>query len=198
MAKSTVIDQSTILSVDIQTAMYNRGLVPVTPPGLLTALAPATSRYLPGAVLDCSKPNQAIRNGNAINSVHDNQAYINVSGYRHRQVRTLAVSGTYPIAPRFDCESLFICPAAGNTTVTLNLTHADILPGMVFTFTRPNAAGNLVITMTNGVVMSPTDGSTGSTITITQYGHLTLRILASAVPGGPKAFIEDGTNFTVS
>jgi hypothetical protein len=198
MAKSTVIDQCTILTVDLQTVFYNRGLTPVTPPGLVTTLQSATAQYLPGNLVDCSKPSQAIRLGNNINTTHDNQVFINVGGYRYRQTRTLAVAGTYTIAPRADCESTFICPAAGNTTVNLNLTHADILPGMTFCFARPSAAGNLVINLTNGVVMSPTDGSTGATITITQYGHVVLRILGSAVPGGPKAFLEDATNFTIS
>lgn len=198
MAAVTTISQQAIETVDLQTVFYNRGVVDADPPYTGAVLPTLTSRYLAGNHLDNAKPSQAVRLGNMLNITHDTQAFISVSGIKWRQYRTLAVSGTYAIVPRSDCESVFIINSAGDTNVTLDLTDATLLPGMTFRFDRPTSVGNLIVTVSNGTIVNPSSGATGTIMTITQYGFVTLRILAGAIPSGPGAFIEESANCTVS
>jgi hypothetical protein len=197
MAQTLTTATHVFNSVDVQTVFYNRGTVPVSPPLAGTPIAAAASRTLPGNLLECDKPGMAARIGAELNAVHGAQAFVNVSGYNWRQYRTLTVSGTYDFVPRSDCETEFLIRTAGNTTVNIDLTHADILPGMRVRFSRPTSVGNLVVNFTNGTVMS-TAGASGTTITVTQYGHVTLMLLGSAVTGGPKVLILESLNATVS
>jgi hypothetical protein len=197
MAQTTTIGVQQFTSVDIQTVFYNRGTVAATPPRS-TPLSPATSRIQIGNLIESSSPGQAIRDGGVINAIHGRQAFISVSGYRWRQYRNLAVSGTYVISPRFDCESsLRMLNSAGDSAITFNLTDASLVPGMKFGVARLYSAGNLVITFTNGTIMG-LNGTTGSTLTITQYGHVVLRFLGGAVPSGPRIMLEEAVNATVT
>lgn len=197
MASTTTIGNQIIETVDIQTIFYNRGSTLVNPPGGGIGIAAASSRYLPGNQQDSGRQSGAIRLGNTINAIHDNQAFVSVSGWKWRQYRTLAASGNYAIVPRSDCESVFIINQAGATNVTLDLSDTTLLPGMKFKFDRPTSVGNLVITLSNGTVMD-TSGATGTILTITQYGFATIRILAGAVPSGPGVFVEEAANLTIS
>lgn len=197
MANTLTIGVQNFTSVDIQTIFYNRGSVVAAPPRDIP-LSPLASRVQVGNLVENYSRGLAIRAGSSINAIHGGQAFISVSGYRWRQYRQLAISGTYNLAPRFDCESyLLVLNSAGDSTVNINLTHADWLPGMTVGLGRLYSAGNLVINFTNGTVMGP-DGTTGATLTITQYGHVVLRYLGNAVTGGPKIMIEEGYNATVT
>lgn len=192
------IDEQQFTSVDIKTLFYNRGPVPAVAPFVNMPLEASASRIYPGNLLENSKPAVAMSRGGYFNTLHGTRAFLSVTGYQWRQWRTLEASGSYTIDPRFDCSSVFVISDAGNGTFSLDLTHASILPGMVFKFARPDSAGNLVVNLSNGNVVNPANGSTGTTLTVTQYGFVTLRVLGNAVPGGPKAFIEGSANCTVS
>lgn len=197
MAQTVTIDVQRFTSIDIQTVFYNRGTVVATPPRN-TPLSAGTSRAQIGNLIEGPSPGQAIRDGGVINAIHGRQAFISVSGYRWRQYRNLAISGNYTIAPRFDCSTyLLVLNSAGDSAIAMNLTHSDLVPGMTFAFGRLYSAGNLVITFTNGTIMG-LNGTTGSTLTITQYGHVVLRYLGGAVPSGPRIMLEEAVNATVT
>ena len=187
-----------LLTTDLQTVMYNRGTNPVNIPFESPPIPTLTSRALPGNHLESIGGSAATRMGNSLNAIHDNDAFLNVAGVRWRQWRPLADTDSYTIVPLTDCESGFVITVAGQAEITLDLTDANILPGMKFRFARPADAsiGNLIISLVNGNALNPATAVTGNTWTITRWGFLDLMMLGNAVPSGPKALVLNMSNTT--
>ena len=203
MSKTYSYDNFIVTTVDIKTVFHNRGLVAASVPNQIQ-IAPnpggasgniTASRVLTGNHIDICKPGASYKNAKNINAIHDNHAYVYVSGYRWKEYR--AVTGTSAIVPSKHTGTNFLSNAGAGATLTLDLNDPSILPGMVFGFAA-TGSGDLIVNLTNGTVIDPSDGTTGTSIIIPQHGFAVIRLIGNASAGGAKLFIEDADSVVVS
>lgn len=205
MSKTYAYSNFVVTTVDVKTVFHNRGstITPVPnqiplPANTGGAAAHLTaSRVLSGNHIDICKPGASYKNAKNINAIHDNHAYVYVSGYRWRQYRTLVAGQSLAFVPSRDTHSVFQNNAGTTATMTLDLNATGILPGMTFAL-EAHGAGTAVLTLTNGTIINPATGATGTTVTVSQYGYAVFRLVGNATAGGAKIFIEDALGAVVS
>ncbi len=204
MSKTYSYNNFNVTTVDIKTVFHNRGVLqaplpnqvplPQSPGGASGNII--ASRVLAGNHIDICKPSAAYKNAKNINAIHDNHAYVYVSGYRWKEYR--AVTSTSAIDPAKHASTYFLSNSGGGATLTLDLNDVGILPGMVFGFAA-TGAGDLVINLSNGSIINPSTGAIGTSIAVPQYGFAVLRIIGSAAAAGgvnEVVTLTEGTNIT--
>lgn len=205
MSKTYAYNNFLVTTVDIKTVYHNRGTIPTSVPNQIQ-IAPSpggstgnitASRVISGNHIDICKPGASYKNAKNINAIHDNHAYVYVSGYNWKQYRTLVAGQSYAFVPTRDTHSVFQNNAGTSATLTLDLNAVGILPGMKFAL-EAHGAGTAILTITNGTIINPATGATGTTVTVSQYGYAVIRLIGDASAGGAKLFIEDALGAVVS
>jgi hypothetical protein len=206
MSKTYSYNNFNVTTVDIKTVFHNRGTVPVSVPNQIQIAASpggasgniTASRVLSGNHIDICKPGASYKNAKNINAIHDNHAYVYVSGYRWKQYRTLVAGDSYAFVPTRDTHSVFNNNAGTSATLTLDLSDTSIIPGMCFGLAALGA-GTTILTLTNGSIVNPATGAIGTTVTVSQFGFAVIRLIGAAgALGGVNEVVTltEATNIT--
>lgn len=178
----------TTKTIDINTVYHNRGSTDLNLPDQLRIVANSgnnilSSRVVDGNRLDTAKLTSTRNINKMVEPIHDNLAYVYVGGYRWRQYRTLVAGQTYAFVPTQDTHTVFNNNAGSNATISVDLSDAAILPGMVIQLAA-FGAGSTILTLTNGAIVNPATGATGTTVTVATRGFAVIRFIGNAAAAG--------------
>lgn len=203
MSKTYSLTPLSVTTIDVATIYHNRGTTPLYLPDQIQIGANSgdeivASRVVEGNRLDTAKVAATQRINKVVEPVHDNLAYVYASGYRWKQYRTLVAGQTYAFVPAQDTHTVFNNNAGSNATVSVDLSNAAILPGMVIQLAALGA-GSTILTLTNGSIVNPATGAIGTTVTIAQRGFAVIRFIGNAAAAGgvnEVVTFTEGTNIT--
>lgn len=206
MSKTYSLTPLSVTTVDIKTVFHNRGTTPLYLPDQINIVPSpggssgdvTASRVVSGNRLDTAKLTATQKINKAVEPIHDNLAYVYVSGYRWKQYRTLTAGQTYAFVPAQDTHTAFNNNAGSNATISVDLSNAAILPGMVIQLAALGA-GSTILTLTNGTIVNPATGATGTTVTVAQHGFAVIRFIGNAAAAGgvnEVVTLTEGTNIT--